>query len=79
MIIVMEHLSEIIQGLSTAIPIVVTCLIVLYKFKNELCKRMDKMEVEIHTHINISESDRSEFEKVRERLTNVILKNKLKV
>lgn len=72
-------LNDIIQGASTAIPIIVTCMVVLYKFKGELCSRINELQVDLKTHIKLAESDKDEFVRIRERLTNVILKNNLKV
>lgn len=69
--------ESIIQGLATAIPIIVTCLIVLYKFKNELCNQISDLRIKVETHIAIAEKQEKEFDKLKETLSNVILKNRL--
>ena len=68
----------IIEGFATAIPIIATSMIVLYKFKSELCKQISDLKVEVRTHIAIAESQEKDFEKIKEKLTNVILRNNLK-
>ena len=73
----METIESLIQGFATAIPIIVTCLIVLYKFKNELCRQISDLQVEVRTHISIAEKQEIEFIREKEKLTNIILRNNL--
>ncbi len=74
-----EITNELIQGLATAVPIIATSLVVLYRFKSELCKQISDLKVEVETHIRISESHITELNLLKERLTNIILKNNLKI
>jgi hypothetical protein len=49
------------------------------KIKNALCKQISDLTIEIRTHIGISDDKVKELDEVKEMLTNIILKNNLKV
>jgi len=49
------------------------------KIKNALCEQISDLTVELRTHTGISDSKIKELEEVKEMLTNIILKNNLKV
>jgi hypothetical protein len=68
-----------IEGLATAVPIIVMSTVVLYRFKSELCTQINDLKVQVETHIHIAEKQEDEFERIKERLTNVILRNGLKL
>ncbi|MCA9828541.1 MAG: hypothetical protein KC444_09200 [Nitrosopumilus sp.] len=74
----MDTIDSLIQGLATAVPVIVTSLIVLYKFKSELCKQISDLKVEVQTHIRIADNHEKEFHLVKEKLTNIIMRNNLK-
>ena len=73
-----ETIDLLIEGFATAIPIIATSMLILYKFKTELCKQISDLRIQVETHINIAQRQEEEFDRLKEKLTNVILKNNLK-
>jgi len=73
-----DVIDLLIKGAATAIPIILTSVILLFKFKTELCSKISDLTVKVETHIHIAEAQEKELIKTKDKLTNVILRNSLK-
>jgi len=74
----MNTIELLINGAATAIPIILTSVILLFKFKTELCSKTSDLTVKVETHIHIAEQQEKELIKTKDKLTNIILRNNLK-
>ena len=73
-----QTLNSLIQGAATAIPSIVVLLIVVSKWKSEICRQISELRTEVEVHIGISERDRKECDKHTEKIDDIIRKNNLK-
>lgn len=73
-----QTLNSLIQGAATAIPSIVVLLIVVSKWKSEICKQIMELKTEVEVHIGIAERDKQDFDRQREKLNHIISKNALK-
>lgn len=56
-----------------------TIYIIGNKIKDALCQQITDLTVELRTHSGISARESKEFLELKEQVTNIILKNNLKV
>lgn len=49
------------------------------KIKDALCNQINALTIELRTHIGVSVASVEDLEKLKNQLTNVILKNNLKI
>ena len=71
-------LNSLIQGIATAVPSIVILMIVLSKWKTDICRQISDLRTEVEVHIGISERDRKECDKHTEKIDDIIRKNNLK-
>lgn len=78
-----ETLNLFYQILIPSISSIASIIVIGWKIKDALCKQISDLRVEISTHIGITEPQKKEIiqrlGKVEDKLTNVILKNNLKI
>lgn len=71
-------LNALIQGVATAVPSIVVLLIVVSKWKAEICKQISELKTEVEVHIGIAERDKQDFDRYRDKLNDIVSKNALK-
>lgn len=73
-----ELLNALIQAVIASSATLGVTIPLIYKFKGDLCGQIAELRISVETHIKLAENDSRQLSILKEKLTNVILKNRLK-
>ena len=78
-----ETINLFYQILIPSISSIASVFIIGWKIKDALCKQISKITIDLGTHIGITEPQKKELftkiSNIENRLSNIIIKNKLRI